>query len=268
MSYGQGPDSEYNAIINKVDEYGRTRLHEAAIIGKTDDIRHLLIGGFDPSLPDMNGRTPLHYAALQGNSLSILRVLNYTKPDAALLLLRVLCLSNNNLYIYRRSRARRLECSYGRSCDAHKPGNPGDQDSWLQPIVDFPFLPVLFQAGPGTRQRVSQAVIQVPGRVLQHSRIGDGINITVYADQSVIIGKLDLQGFRYSDLLCHWSSSRGKFDWSDSHGWRFTSGQHGGQYSRSYSFLPTTADPGSALSNGCLQLAQNDFSDFMVCNPH
>ena len=44
MSYGQGPDSEYNAIINKVDECGRTRLHEAAIIGKTDDIRHLLIG--------------------------------------------------------------------------------------------------------------------------------------------------------------------------------------------------------------------------------
>ena len=83
MSYGQGPDSEYNAIINKVDECGRTRLHEAAIVGKTDDIRHLLIGGFDPNLPDMDGRTPLHYAALQGNSLSILRVLNYTKPDAA-----------------------------------------------------------------------------------------------------------------------------------------------------------------------------------------
>ena len=55
MSYGQGPDCDYAAIINIVDECGRTRLHEAAIVSKTDDIRHLLIGGFDPSLPDMNG---------------------------------------------------------------------------------------------------------------------------------------------------------------------------------------------------------------------
>ena len=83
MSYGQGPDSEYNAIINKVDECGRTRLHEAAAAGKPDDVRHLLIGGFDPNLTDTDGRTPLHHAALQGDSLSILRVLNYTKPDAA-----------------------------------------------------------------------------------------------------------------------------------------------------------------------------------------
>ena len=57
MSFGQGPDRDYAAVINKVDECGRTRLHEAAIVGKTDDIRHLLIGGFDPNLPDMDGRT-------------------------------------------------------------------------------------------------------------------------------------------------------------------------------------------------------------------
>ena len=38
MSYGQGPDCDYAAIINIVDECWRTRLHEAAIVGKTDDI--------------------------------------------------------------------------------------------------------------------------------------------------------------------------------------------------------------------------------------
>ena len=83
MSFGQGPDRDYAAVINKVDECGRTRLHEAAVAGKQDDVRHLLIGGFDPNLTDTDGRTPLHYAALQGDSLSILRLLNYTKPDAA-----------------------------------------------------------------------------------------------------------------------------------------------------------------------------------------
>ena len=83
MSFGQGLNSEYHAIIDKADEFGRTQLHEAAAIGKTDDIRHLLIGGFSPVLPDMDGRTPLHHAALQGDSLGILRLLNYSKPDAA-----------------------------------------------------------------------------------------------------------------------------------------------------------------------------------------
>ena len=83
MSFGQGPDRDYAAVTNKVDECGRTRLNEAVAAGKPDEVRHLLIGGADPSLPDADGRTPLHHAALQGDSLSILRVLNYTRPDVA-----------------------------------------------------------------------------------------------------------------------------------------------------------------------------------------
>ena len=67
---------------DKVDIVG-LRLDAAAAADKTDDVRHLLIGGVDPNLPNMDGRTPLHYAALQGNSLGILRLLNYTTPDAA-----------------------------------------------------------------------------------------------------------------------------------------------------------------------------------------
>ena len=83
MSFGQVPDRDCADVLNKVDECGRTRLHDAAAAGKPDEVRHLLIGGADPSLPDADGRTPLHHAALQGDSLSILRLLNYTRPDVA-----------------------------------------------------------------------------------------------------------------------------------------------------------------------------------------
>jgi ankyrin repeat protein len=46
-----------------VDRIGRTPLHYAALEGKLDEAKRLLTEGADPSARDDNGWTPLHFAA-------------------------------------------------------------------------------------------------------------------------------------------------------------------------------------------------------------
>jgi ankyrin repeat protein len=57
-----------------VDRAGRTPLHYAANEGDVEDIRGLLYRRFDPSAPDDNGWTPLHFAA-QKSSVDAVRIL-------------------------------------------------------------------------------------------------------------------------------------------------------------------------------------------------
>jgi len=57
-----------------VDEYGRTPLHYAAGDGDESRVRTLLAAGADASLADDNGWTALHFAA-QAHSASITRLL-------------------------------------------------------------------------------------------------------------------------------------------------------------------------------------------------
>ena len=46
-----------------VDEYGRTPLHYAARDGNAEDAKALLAAGLDPATQDDEGWTPLHFAA-------------------------------------------------------------------------------------------------------------------------------------------------------------------------------------------------------------
>ena len=49
-------------VDHKSGEHGRTQLHGACIIGKTDVVRGLLLLGADMNLADATGKTPLDYA--------------------------------------------------------------------------------------------------------------------------------------------------------------------------------------------------------------
>lgn len=57
-----------------LDRAGRTPLHYAALEGRTDDVRSAIGAGADPSHPDHSGFTPLHFAA-QGQHAETARVL-------------------------------------------------------------------------------------------------------------------------------------------------------------------------------------------------
>ncbi len=48
-------------LLNKGDSEGRTPLHEAALVGKTDIVRQLLDAGAQRSVKDRDGWTPLAY---------------------------------------------------------------------------------------------------------------------------------------------------------------------------------------------------------------
>ena len=48
--------------VDHKSEHGRTQLHGACIIGKTDVVRGLLLLGADINLADETGKTPLDYA--------------------------------------------------------------------------------------------------------------------------------------------------------------------------------------------------------------
>ena len=58
----------------KTDREGRTELHYAAIEGQLDRVRSLLADGFDASAPDKTGWTSLHCAA-QRLALEIAKLL-------------------------------------------------------------------------------------------------------------------------------------------------------------------------------------------------
>ena len=45
------------------DRDGRTPLHYAALEGATEEVRRLVAGGADPNSSDRRGLTPLHFAA-------------------------------------------------------------------------------------------------------------------------------------------------------------------------------------------------------------
>ena len=49
-------------VDHKSGEHGRTQLHGACMIGKTDVVRGLLLLGADINIADATGKTPLDYA--------------------------------------------------------------------------------------------------------------------------------------------------------------------------------------------------------------
>lgn len=53
--------------IDKRYEFGHTKLHDAARLGHTDDVRVLLEEGASCGVRDVFGETPLHYAAENGH---------------------------------------------------------------------------------------------------------------------------------------------------------------------------------------------------------
>lgn len=65
---------EVDSIINKVDALHMTPLHWAAYYGSLEHAKLLMRLGADPSLVDLEGKTPLHYAVTTTN-VALLRLL-------------------------------------------------------------------------------------------------------------------------------------------------------------------------------------------------
>lgn len=53
-----------SVVKSDLDEFGRSPLHYAALDGNLDAVRRLVETGMDVSLPDNNARTPLHFSSL------------------------------------------------------------------------------------------------------------------------------------------------------------------------------------------------------------
>lgn len=64
---GELKKSKADVNINKGDEFGRTPLHYAALRGQTEEVRQLLEKGADVNAKDNYLFTPLHYAAKRGH---------------------------------------------------------------------------------------------------------------------------------------------------------------------------------------------------------
>ncbi len=55
-------------VMMSVDRQGRTELHYAALDGRAEEVGAALASGVDPSSPDHAGWTPLHFAAQSQHS--------------------------------------------------------------------------------------------------------------------------------------------------------------------------------------------------------
>uniref|UniRef100_A0A1I8FST4 ANK_REP_REGION domain-containing protein n=1 Tax=Macrostomum lignano TaxID=282301 RepID=A0A1I8FST4_9PLAT len=62
--------------IGRLDAFGRTCLHAAAVGGRVECVEYLLGKGADPNALDSVGRTPLHYAAAKGHRNAAVTLLN------------------------------------------------------------------------------------------------------------------------------------------------------------------------------------------------
>lgn len=60
--------------IGFVDEKGRTPLHHAAVLGDSAKVRDFIIRGEKVDAQDNEGRTPLHYAAMSGDTDTFSRI--------------------------------------------------------------------------------------------------------------------------------------------------------------------------------------------------
>lgn len=90
---------EHGFTLDTLDEYNKTPLHLAAIIGAPEVVKSLIENGAKINERDNMGRTPLHYAALRGN-IDIFNSLiaagaNHTIKDKANLLPLDLALPKN-----------------------------------------------------------------------------------------------------------------------------------------------------------------------------
>jgi ankyrin repeat protein len=57
--------------LHEPDEFGRSPLHYAAANGDVTEVSRLLAGGADPAAPDAVGFTPLHFAAQEQHPAAI-----------------------------------------------------------------------------------------------------------------------------------------------------------------------------------------------------
>ena len=62
--------------------FGNTLLHGAVVSGDLDEVRRLLAAGADPRIPNRDGKTALHAAALLGHA-HIAELLRSTASGAA-----------------------------------------------------------------------------------------------------------------------------------------------------------------------------------------
>jgi ankyrin repeat protein len=47
--------------------FGNTLLHSAVVSGDIEEVQRLLVAGADPCIPNRDGKTPLHAAAILGH---------------------------------------------------------------------------------------------------------------------------------------------------------------------------------------------------------